>query len=136
EIFIDYLRVKFHSFYGSFEKILKNKKTFFIGVLFGILFWAGNFFTAYFLFFAFGGHLNFLSIIIVFTLGQIIGNLSPVPGGMGIVESIMTLLYTVMGVPPPLALLVGFLQRIIYYFYSLFLGGISLVNLKILVAKL
>jgi hypothetical protein len=136
EIFVQHVRIKANAFYGNFEKVLKNKQTSVMAVLFGGLFWLGNFLTAYFLFRAFDYHVSFLFVIVVFALGQIIGSLSPVPGGMGVVESIMTLLYTMMGIPLPLALLVAFLQRMIYYFYSLVLGGISLVNLKILEEKI
>ena len=130
EAFMNYARVKAGTFYYSFKKVIMNKRTFVIGLLYGLGFWFCNFLTAYFLFLAFGYNFNFFLVIIVFSLAQVIGSLAPVPGGIGVVEGSRMLLYTAMGVPFSVALLVAFLQRIIYYFFSLFLGGMSLVHLK------
>ncbi len=128
--FVQYINKRVDSFSGVFRKVVRNKNNLLVGLSLSFLFWILNFLTAYFLFLSFGYPVNFLSVIIVFTLGNIIGSLSPVPGGIGVVESIMTLLYSAMGILPSLALLAAFLQRIIYYFFSLFVGGWSLINLR------
>ncbi|MFH1326593.1 MAG: flippase-like domain-containing protein [archaeon] len=130
EDFVKFTSKKIKSFEGIFRKVVKNKKNMLVGFSLSFIFWIFNFLTAYFLFLSFGFKVNFLSVIIVFTLGNIIGSLSPIPGGIGVVESSMTLLYSAMGVVPSLALLVAFMQRIIYYFFSLFLGGGSLIRLR------
>ena len=130
--FVKHLNKRIKGFAGIFRKVVKNKNNIVVGVILSFIFWIFNFLTAFFLFLAFGFHVNFLSVIVVFTLGSIIGSLSPAPGGMGVVEGSMTLLYSAMGITAPLAILVVFMQRIIYYFFSLFLGGISLIRLRIL----
>ncbi len=129
--FMKYLKSKIGPSYHSFRKIVRKKENYFLGFLFAFGYWFANFFTAYFLFLSFGHNFNFFLIIIVFILSQIIGGLSPIPGGMGVVEGARILLYSAVGVNPSLALLVAVLQRVISYFYSLFLGGISLAHLKI-----
>lgn len=128
--FVHYLNRKISSFSGIFRKVVKRKENLVMGFLLSFVFWGLNFLCAYLLFLAFGMKVNFLSVIIVFTLGNIIGSISPVPGGVGVVESSMTLLYSAMGIAPSLALLVSFLQRMTYYFFSLFLGGMSLIDLR------
>ena len=125
-----YVNSRMSKFVGTFRKVVRNKKNIFVGLILAFAFWGFNFLTAYFLFLSFGYSVNFLSVIIVFTLGNMIGSLSPSPGGIGVVESSMTLLYSAMGVVPGLALLVAFLHRIIYYFFSLFIGGLSLIHLR------
>lgn len=130
DFFVKYLNSKISNFSKVFRKVVKNKKNFFVGTVLSFVFWMLNFLTAYFLFLSFGHNANFLSVIIVFTLGNIIGSVSPIPGGVGVVESSMTLLYSAMGIASPLALLVAVLQRIIYYFFSLFIGGINLISLR------
>ena len=65
------------------------------------------------------------------TLSYAIGDLSPIPGGIGLVESSMFLLYSAMGVTGSLAITVVLLSRIIYYFYALVLGGLSFAYLKL-----
>lgn len=130
EEFVHYVNSKIKSFMKVFRKVVKKKTNIFVGTTLSFAFWIFNFLTAYFLFLAFGQPVNFLSVIIVFTLGSIIGSLSPIPGGIGVVEGSMTLLYSAMGIPPSMALLVSFLQRIIYYFFSLLVGGWCLVHLR------
>lgn len=130
EKFVKYVNGKINLFAGIFRKVVKRKKNIVVGMGLSFVFWILNFLTAYFLFLSFGHNVSLLSIIIVFTLGNIIGSFSPVPGGVGVVEGSMVLLYSAMGVAPGLALLVAFLQRIIFYFFSLFLGGVSLIHLR------
>lgn len=130
EEFEIYVNKRIKSFLTIFRKVLKNKNNLIVGLLLSILFWLLFYLSAYFLFLSFGKNMNFLSVIIVVTLGQIIGSLSAVPGGVGVVETSMTILYSAMGVTTSLALLVSFLFRIIQYFYSLFIGGMSLVHIR------
>jgi len=47
-----------------------------------------------------------------------------------ITELTMTLLFSAMGIFPPLALLVVLLTRLIYYFFSLVVGGLSLLYIR------
>ena len=50
---------------------------------------------------AFNQHMGLASLLIVLTLGSMIGGLSPVPGGMGVVEAGMILCLTAAGIPRP-----------------------------------
>ena len=71
--------------------------------------------------------------MIVVTLGNIIGDLSLFPSGIGFAELSMTLLYSAMGIFAPLAVLVAFLTRLVYYFVSLTIGGLSLIYVRKLI---
>jgi len=124
-----YLGKRIRNFSRVFRKVVKNKNNLVVGLTLSVIFWTFNFATAYFLFFAFGFPVHFLSVLIVFTLGNIIGSFFPVPGGVGVTESSMTVLYTAMGIPISVALLAAFLQRIIYYFFSIVVGGICFLSL-------
>lgn len=130
EDFVKYIDSRIVKFSGTFRKVVKDKRNIFVGTFLSIIFWLCNFFTAYFLFLSFGFSPNFLSVIIVVTLGDLIGALSITPGGVGITESSMVLLYNAMGFAPALGFLVAFSSRIIYYFFTLFVGGWSLVHLR------
>ena len=61
---------------------------------------------------AFGQHLSLASLIIVLTLGSMIGGISPVPGGMGVVEAGMILALTAAGIPENDAVAAVFVQRL------------------------
>jgi len=130
EYFSKYINKKIKAFSSVFRIVVKKKENIYVGSILSIVFWVFNFLAAYFLFLAFGFDVNFLSVLIVFTLGNIIGSISLVPGGVGVVEGSMVLLYSAMGILFPVALLVAFLQRLIYYFFSLFIGGVSLISLR------
>ncbi len=61
---------------------------------------------------AFGQHLGLASLLIVLTLGSMIGGISPVPGGMGVVEAGMILALTAAGIPEDDAVAAVFVQRL------------------------
>ena len=52
---------------------------------------------------AFGEHLSLAQLLVVLTLGSILGGISPVPGGMGVVEAGMILGLTAVGIPENVA---------------------------------
>ncbi len=125
-----FVNSKMKVFLRVFRKSVKNKKVMAEAFFLAILLWLFNLLTTYFLFLAFGFKINFLFVIIVVPIGIVIGDLSFSPGGIGITELSMTLLFSAMGIFPPLALLVSFLSRLIYYLFSLVLGSWSLWYLR------
>ncbi len=60
---------------------------------------------------AFGQHLSLATIFIVITLASMLGGVSPVPGGMGVVEAGMILGLTAAGIPETDAVAATFVQR-------------------------
>jgi len=125
-----FLKTKINNFVKIFKKVFINKRTFLVGTLISLAFWIFNFLISYFLFISFDSKISFLSIVIVVILGYLIGDLTPIPGGIGVVESTMILLYSAMGIPPSLAAIVALLSRMIYYFHVLLIGGLTLAYLK------
>lgn len=128
--FEKYVNKRISNLKNSFKKSLKGKNKFYRGFLLSLGVWMSTYLVSYFLFLSFDAKINLLPIIIVITLSTLIGDISPIPGGMGLMESSMFLLYSSMGIPGPLAVVVTLLSRFIYYFFSLFIGGISVVYLK------
>ena len=61
---------------------------------------------------AFGDHLNLSVLIVVLTLGSRLGGISPVPGGMGVVEAGMILGLTAAGINESDAVAAVFVQRL------------------------
>jgi uncharacterized membrane protein YbhN (UPF0104 family) len=61
---------------------------------------------------AFGQHLSLAALLIVLTLGSMLGGVSPVPGGMGVVEAGMILGLTAAGIPESDAVAAVFVQRL------------------------
>ena len=130
EEFKNYVNKKIKNFLGVFNSIILNKKKFWFGIFISIIYWLFLYLSSYFLFISLNSQINFLSLIVVVTLSHLIGDISPVPGGIGLTEGTMFLLYSAMGVSPPIAIVVSLLSRIIYYFFSLLMGGLSLIYLR------
>jgi uncharacterized protein (TIRG00374 family) len=61
---------------------------------------------------AFHQHLSLAACFVVVTFGGIIGSISPVPGGMGVVEAGMTLCLKACGIPVADAVAAVFVQRL------------------------
>jgi uncharacterized membrane protein YbhN (UPF0104 family) len=61
---------------------------------------------------AFGASLDLATLIVVLTLGSMLGGISPVPGGMGVVEAGMILGLTAAGINESIAVAAVFVQRL------------------------
>jgi uncharacterized membrane protein YbhN (UPF0104 family) len=61
---------------------------------------------------AFGQHLGLATLLIVLTLGSMLGGISPVPGGMGVVEAGMIIGLTAAGISEQDAVAAVFVQRL------------------------
>lgn len=117
-------------FVDVFVKTVKNKKALFFGILLSAVYWVLIYFSAYFLFLSFGININFFIVLAVESLGTVVGDLSPTPGGVGIVEGSMIFMYSAFGVGFAAAFAVSVLTRMIRYFLHLVVGGISILHLE------
>ena len=61
---------------------------------------------------SFGAHLSLAALLIVLTLAAMLGGISPVPGGMGVVEAGMILCLTAAGITQTVAISATFVQRL------------------------
>ncbi len=79
---------------------------------------------------AFGQHLSLATIFIVITLASMIGGVSPVPGGMGVVEAGMILGLTAAGIPETDAVAATFVQRTFTSYLPPLWGWFVLVGMR------
>ena len=79
---------------------------------------------------AFGQHMGLASLLIVLTLGSMIGGISPVPGGMGVVEAGMILALTAAGIPEDDAVAAVFVQRLFTAYLPPIWGWFCLVWMR------
>jgi uncharacterized protein (TIRG00374 family) len=61
---------------------------------------------------AFGDRLGLATLLVVLTLGSMLGGISPVPGGMGVVEAGMIIGLTAAGISESDAVAAVFVQRL------------------------
>jgi len=79
---------------------------------------------------AFGAKLPLADLIVALTLGSMLGGLSPVPGGLGVVEAGMILALTAAGVPDPIAVSAVFVQRLFTSYLPPVWGWFTLVAMR------
>jgi uncharacterized membrane protein YbhN (UPF0104 family) len=79
---------------------------------------------------AFGESLSLPVLIVVLTLGSVLGGISPVPGGMGVVEAGMILGLKAAGVPDAVAVSAVFVQRLFTAYLPPIAGWFALMWLR------
>ncbi len=79
---------------------------------------------------AFGDHLGLATIIVVLTLGSMLGGISPVPGGMGVVEAGMIFGLTAAGINESVAVAAVFVQRLFTAYLPPIWGWFVLVGMR------
>jgi len=128
--FESYLRKRINNLVSSIKKVFKQKNKVYAGIGFSLLARLFEFLAAYLIFLSLGLEVNFVAIIAVVTISTLLGDISPTPGGIGIVEGTMIILYTAVGLSSASATTSALLTRVVYYFITLGLGGLSLLWLK------
>jgi uncharacterized membrane protein YbhN (UPF0104 family) len=79
---------------------------------------------------AFGDHLPLATLIVVLTTASIVGGVSPVPGGMGVVEAGMILGLTSAGLSQTDAVAATFIQRLVTAYLPPIWGWATLVWIR------
>ena len=79
---------------------------------------------------AFNQHLSLATLLVVLTLASMLGGVSPVPGGMGVVEAGMIIGLTAAGVPQDDAVAATFVQRLFTSYLPPIWGWFVLVWLR------
>ncbi len=129
--FEGYFVERFDNIVNTSKRLLYQKKIFKNTLILSFVMWFFNYIGTYFLFKAFSYDVSFLAVIIVVTLSLLIGSIIFVPGGIGLIETVMISLYFSFGIGSSIAATVAVVDRFIFYFFSLFVGGLCLAYLNI-----
>ncbi len=79
---------------------------------------------------AFGARLSLATLVVVLTLGSMLGGISPVPGGMGVVEAGMIFGLTAAGISDSVAVAAVFVQRLFTAYLPPIWGWFTLVWMR------
>jgi glycosyltransferase 2 family protein len=118
-----YIHRKIREFKKMYSGAIYDKHTLFSNIILSFLQWTFHFLTVFFVLFALGTPLKFIYVVVIFTLSYFIGDLSLVPGGIGLTEGVMFLLYTSVGINSELAVSVILLSSVLRYFFSIVIAG-------------
>ncbi len=126
----NYLKKGIRSILGIFRENIKDRKKLSKGIVYSFLLLMFKFISSYFLFLSLGFSVGIITVIVVFSISGLFGDISPIPGGIGIMEGVIFLLFSSQGIPPEISLSIALLNRTILLFYSLVVGGLCLIYSK------
>ncbi|MEV5569818.1 lysylphosphatidylglycerol synthase transmembrane domain-containing protein [Spirillospora sp. NPDC052269] len=79
---------------------------------------------------AFGGHLPWTAVVVVFLTGNALGSAAPTPGGLGAVEGALTLALTISGLPAEIATSAVLLFRLLTFWLPVAPGWAAFAYLQ------
>ncbi|MCX8188766.1 MAG: flippase-like domain-containing protein [Nitrososphaeria archaeon] len=122
----DSLQKAFVEFENSLKILGYNRLSLILSLIFAVLFWIFDVAVAYFVFQSLNYPLSFILIVAVYTIGITV-QLIPVgvPGMVGIVETIMSGLYTLAGIPLSISVAATMMIRVIMMWLEALIGGIT-----------
>jgi len=128
--FEKYFTRKFHNITNILKEAITNRNKLSIGIILSVIYRSFEYVAAYVIFLALGQDISLAALLVVVTFAHLLGDISPIPGGIGLVESAMIVLYSAVGVPIHIAALVALLTRTAFYFYTVLVGGLTLLSLQ------
>lgn len=123
------------AFHQGIETLGKNPKSLVLPILFTIAAWAFNFLVPFLVFVSLGRFVDLSIIIIVYSLGFTIQSIPiGVPGNIGLMESVMTAFYILLGVPSTISAAATILTAISTIGFKLLVGYMAVhwIGVKIL----
>ncbi|MBC7091633.1 MAG: flippase-like domain-containing protein [Nitrososphaeria archaeon] len=124
----DSLQKVFEEFEFSLKMLGYRRRPLFLSLIFAIFFWLLDVAVAYFVFQSLNYPIPFALIVAVYTIGITV-QIVPVgiPGMIGIVETIMSGLYTLAGIPLSISVAATMMIRFIMMWLEALIGGIAFI---------
>jgi len=115
----------FSEFEKSMNVLKRGKLGIFFSIVFAFLYWVFDVLVAYFVFSSLNFHIPFILIIAVYTIAISI-QIIPIgiPGMVGFVETVMSGLYTIAGVPFGLSVAATVMIRLVMMWFEALVGGL------------
>ncbi len=124
-----YSRIKI--FKDTLKHLWKNPVNLAANLLLSYALWLTSFIKTYLIFLALGIKADFLIVSAIKAISVLLGMMSFIPGGFGVIEGVMVALFSSYGFDTKTALAGVLLSRTIYYVFSLGLGYLCLLWLRI-----
>lgn len=126
----DELEEKIHGVIQGFQDTMKmviyNKKVLYYALPLSFVIWIFEILRVYFVFMAFGAHVNPVVIGEVFILASLAGMIPLLPGGLGAVDGIMILFYSAAGITSSVSAAATVIERLISFWMATIIGMVIL----------
>lgn len=111
-----------HGFQNSIRTLIKNRKVLLYALPLSFLLWFMEMIRVYIIFMAFNTPVSLELIAVVFVISTLIGLVPILPGGVGAVDGMMILLFSVAGIPPSVSAAATIVERLISFWFPSFAG--------------
>jgi len=108
----------------------QKKRSSVFALIAGLIYWIGDITCFFFVFVSFGYQIHWGVLIFGYSLASLLGMLSFIPGGLGVTEGSMGLLYSGLGVPATLALMSILVFRFFSFWIWIPIGLYSFLSLQ------
>ena len=120
----------FEDIYRGIGLFGQKKRSSVYAVLAALMFWLGDIVCFYFVFLSFGYHIHWGILIFGYCISSLLGMISFIPGGLGVTEGSMGLLYASLGVPGSLAIMSILVFRFFSFWIWIPFGLYSFISLS------
>ena len=120
----------FEDIYAGIGLFGKKKRSSIFALMAGLMYWLGDLTCFYFVFLSFGYHIHIGVLIFGYCIASLLGMISFIPGGLGVTEGAMGLLYSALGVPASLALMSVLVFRFFSFWILIPFGLYSFISLN------
>lgn len=120
----------FEDIYQGIGLFGQKKRSSIYAILSAIIYWLGDIACLYFVFLSFGFSIGLGILIFGYCVATLLGNLSFIPGGMGVTEGTMVLIFSSLGVEPTVALTAVLVFRLFSFWMWIPIGLYSFLALQ------
>jgi hypothetical protein len=120
----------FNDIYRGIGLFGKKKRSSVYALLAGLLYWLGDITCFHFVFLSFGYQIHWGVLIFGYGIASILGMASFIPGGLGVTEGTLGLLYSGLGVPSAIALTSILVFRLFSFWIWIPFGFYSFISLS------
>lgn len=106
--------------------MIKNKNVIYVALPLSFVIWFLEIIRIWAVFWAFGVYISPIIIAEVMIVATLVSMVPIFPGGLGAIEGLMILFYSMAGVPLPLSAAITIVERLISFWLTIFLGVATL----------
>lgn len=114
--------IALNGFQNSIRILMRNRKVLFYALPLSFLIWFVEIIRLYIVFLAFNTPVSLELIAAVFVIATLIGLIPFIPGGLGAVDGMMIVLFSIAGVPPSISAAATIVERLISFWLTSFIG--------------
>jgi len=117
-------------FYSAMRILAQNRRLQLSAFLGALIFWAGDISCLYFALIGFGFLPHLPMVIFAYAMARTLALISFIPGGLGITEGALALIFIGFGIPSSIALAGVLIFRLISFWIPIPIGLVSFLSLK------